>query len=80
MMKIMKVLYAIGFVISLVISVSCLSVWWESMGQPYNDMGRYWDGTVIWQEQAVTSYGLLSLAALFFSVVMALFWRKVMKL
>lgn len=80
MMKVVKVLYAIGFVISLVISVSCLSVWWESMGQPYNAMGRYWDGTVIWQEQAVTAYGLLSLAALAFSVVMAIFWRKIMRL
>ncbi len=79
MMKLIKVLYATGFAISLIISVSCLSVWWESMGKPYNNMGRYWDGAVVWQEQAVTSYGFLSLAAVFFSVMMAVFWRKVMR-
>lgn len=80
MMIMIKVIYVISFAISLVISVSCLSVLWESLNKPYNNMGRYWDGTVIWQEQAVTSYGLLALATLVFSILMAVFMRKVMKL
>lgn len=80
MMRIMKILYALSLGVSIVISISCFGVWWESMNKPYNAKGRYWDGSVIWQEQAITSYGLLALGALLCTVLIGFYWRKVMKL
>ena len=44
---------------------------------PYNEAGRYYDGFVVWHEQAVGVYALLAVVSLIVSVVMLVLFRKV---
>ncbi len=44
---------------------------------PYNDAGKYYDGFVVWHEQAVGVYALLAVVSFIVTVVMAVLFRKV---
>ena len=77
MSRVMKVIYSVGFSLSLLATIFFSIVWWERDQMPYNEAGRYYDGFVVWHEQAVGVYALLVVVSLIVSVVMLVLFRKV---
>ena len=57
---------------SLVISTATFALftwlWWQRANMPYNEAGRYYDGLVVWHEQSVFIYALLSILSFFILV------------
>lgn len=50
--------------------------WWERLHMPYNEAGRYYDGLVVWHEQAVAMYGVLAVVSWLVTVVIAVIFYK----
>ncbi|WP_444925280.1 hypothetical protein ACJJI4_11990 [Microbulbifer sp. TRSA002] len=77
MLKATKVFYAISFALSLLVTVFFSVIWWKWHQMPYNETGRYWDGFVVWHEQAVGVYAGCAIVSLVVTVAMAIIYRKV---
>ena len=51
--------------------------WWSRLTMPYNQAERYFDDTVVWDEQGVIVYALLSIFSFMVTVTMVyILWRK----
>ena len=52
-------------------------IWWSRFNMPYNEAGRYFDGTVVWDEQGVMVYALLVILSFIATVTMVyILWGK----
>ena len=50
---------------------------WSRFNMPYNETGRYFDGFIVWDEQGVIVYALLSIFSFMVTVTMGyMIWRK----
>ena len=58
-MKIKKFFKILALSISTIAFILFSLLWWERKSMPYNEVGRYYDGFVIWHEQGVILYALL---------------------
>lgn len=68
-------------ILALAISVTAFTLftwlWWQRANMPYNEAGRYFDGTIVWHGQSVFIYALLSVFFFFMLVVTGyLVWKK----
>ena len=59
-MKLKNILKPLALVISSVAFALFTLLWWQRFNMPYNDAGRYFDGLVVFHEQGVVVYALLS--------------------
>lgn len=51
--------------------------WWSRLTMPYNEAGRYFNGAVVWDEQGVIVYALLSMITFMATVTMGyIIWVK----
>ncbi len=55
------------------------SIWYERIHLPYSELGRYYDGQVVWHEQAVGVYGLISIMFFVLTLVLTYFLVKKLK-
>lgn len=58
----------LALAISAIAFVLLTLLWWWRSNMPYNEAGRYYDGFVVWHEQGVILYAVLSIFS-FVSVV-----------
>ncbi len=62
--------------LSLLASTGFTALWFIMSRLPYNETGRYYDGKVVWHEQAVLVYATLSLASMLTLALCAIItWR-----
>lgn len=74
MLQVFKILVLILSVVAFAVFTW---VWWQRANLPYDEAGRYYDGLIVWHEQSVFIYALLSVFSFFMLVVMGyLVWRK----
>lgn len=68
-------------ILALIISAATFAfftwLWWQRANMPYDEAGRYFDGLVVWHEQSVFVYALLSIVSFFMLLATGyLVWRK----
>ncbi len=52
-------------------------LWWQRASMPYNEAGRYFDGLIVWHEQSVSIYALLSIFSFCMLIATGYWvWRK----
>ncbi len=74
MLQIFKIL---ALVISATAFVLFTRLWWLRANMPYDEAGRYFDGLVVWHEQSIFIYALLSIISFFMLLAIGyLIWRK----
>lgn len=74
MMQVFKILVLI---ISAVAFALFTRLWWQRANMPYDEAGRYYDGLIVWHEQSVFIYALLSIFSFFMLIATSyLIWRK----
>ena len=68
MIRIFKIL---ALVMSAAIFAFFTWLWWQRASMPYNEAGRYFDGVIVWHEQSVFIYALLSIFSFFMLLTMS---------
>jgi len=72
-----KALYVVCFILSSGVTLSLFRIWRKRNAMPYNEAGRYYDGTVVWHEQAVGFYMVLAVVSILVNIVIVmLYWKK----
>jgi len=72
-MSIKKSLRFFFLCLSVIVFALFAQLWWERNSLPYNEMGRYFSGEVVFHQQSVIIYALLALASLL-AVVISLYF------
>ncbi len=76
-MKIKRIIKFLILGLSLSAFIIFTLIWWSRFNMPYNEAGRYFDGFVVWDEQGVIVYALLSILSFMATVTMGyIIWRK----
>ena len=60
-MKLKNIPKPLALVVSSVAFALFTLQWWQRFNMPYNEAGRYFDGLVVFDEQGVVVYALLSI-------------------
>jgi hypothetical protein len=75
-MKANKNACTLGFMLSIGSSLLFSVLCWKRSQLPYNQSGRYFDGAIVWDEQAVTAYALLTLMSLLVALAIGIICLK----
>jgi len=72
------ILLLVGTILNLIICILFSIVWYKRCQLPYNELGRYYDGQVVWHGQSTGVYGVISM--LFFILTIVFTYLLVKKL
>ena len=74
-----SVLLLAGIILNLIISTLFAIIWYKRSQLPYNELGRYYDWQVVWHEQTVGVYALISVIFFIIVIIFTYFFVKKLK-